>query len=59
MTKHRPPGAFYSSAGGDVIEDKGDNFNHASLLVVETFSYGLDWSGQRIKVPLVLLFLLL
>lgn len=40
MTKRSPPGAFYSAAGGDVSEDKGENFNYASLLVIETFPYG-------------------
>lgn len=35
-----PPGAFYSAAGGDVSEDKGENFNYASLLVIETSPYG-------------------
>lgn len=40
MTKHPPPGAFYSAAGGDVSEDKDENFNYASLLVTETFPYG-------------------
>lgn len=39
MTKHPPPGAFYSAAGGDVSGDKGENFNHTSLLVIETFPY--------------------
>lgn len=39
MTKHPPPGTFYSAAGGDVREDKGENFNYASLLVIETFPY--------------------
>lgn len=40
VTKHRPLGAFYSAAGGDVSEDKGENFNHAFLLVTETFPSG-------------------